>query len=107
MLQPEVLVLEAGAVDADAARAVSFGDVASLEHEVLDDPVELAACVGQHLSVVEDALRQGLEVLHSFGHHISEQTYDYPPHRLPSYLDVEIDFVCDQHGLSSSVGVGG
>ncbi len=45
MLQLEVLVSEAIAVDREASGAVASGEVTALDHEVLDDTVELGALV--------------------------------------------------------------
>lgn len=45
VLQLEVLILEALAVDGATAGAVALGEVTALDHEVLDDAVELAALV--------------------------------------------------------------
>lgn len=45
MLELEVLVLKPVTVYADTAGAIAFGEIASLDHEVPDDPVELTALV--------------------------------------------------------------
>lgn len=45
MLEFEVLVLELGSIDALAACAIASGEIAALDHELLDDAVELRALV--------------------------------------------------------------
>lgn len=49
MLELEVLVGKLGAVDGLAARAVVVGEVAALDHELLDDAVEARALVAEAL----------------------------------------------------------
>lgn len=61
MLQLEVLVFELGAVDGLASGAVVVREVATLAHEVRDDPVKAAALVAETLV----ARAQGPEVLGS------------------------------------------
>jgi len=45
VLQLEVLILEALAIDGASSGTIALGEVATLDHEVLDDAVELAALV--------------------------------------------------------------
>lgn len=56
VLQLEVLILEALAVDGASAGAVALGEVAALDHEVLDDAVELAALVSADYRSEEHSL---------------------------------------------------
>lgn len=49
-LEPGALVLEDTAVDGLSACAVAVGDVATLAHELRDDPVELGALQVQLLA---------------------------------------------------------
>lgn len=53
-----------------ASGAVSLGEVSALQHEVLDDAVELAALVALPLRL----LRQLLEVFHRLGHCLAKQS---------------------------------
>ena len=64
VLQLEVFVLEFGAVDALPARSVAVGEVAALQHEVFDDPVEAAAFVAESFGPEGEFV----EVVHSFWH---------------------------------------
>ena len=59
MLQLEVLVLELVAVDALAASTVPLGEVTTLDHELLDNAVEVGALVAEALL----ASSKGTEVL--------------------------------------------
>ena len=52
MLQFEVLILKLLAIYGPAPRAITSGEVPSLQHEVLDHPVELAALVTLSLLLV-------------------------------------------------------
>jgi len=61
VLQLEVLVREFVAVDALAASAVALGEVTALDHELLDDTVEVGALVAEALL----AGSKGTEVLSS------------------------------------------
>jgi len=45
VLQLEVLILEALAIDGASSGTIALGEVATLDHEVLDDAVELTAFV--------------------------------------------------------------
>lgn len=94
MLELEVLVGELGAVDALAAGAVAGGEVAALDHELLDDAVELAALVVQRLAGLADPLlarAQRPEVLGRLGHHVVVQLERHPPGRLAADGDVKED----------------
>lgn len=59
MLELEILVLEFRPVDAFPARAITFGEVAALDHELLDHTVESRALV----SVAFFSRRESTEVL--------------------------------------------
>ena len=61
VLQLEVLIRELVAVDALAASAVALGEVTALNHELLDDTVEVGALVAVALL----AGSKGTEVLSS------------------------------------------
>lgn len=99
VLQNEVLVLERGAVHGPAARAVSVGDVAALNHELVDDAMEL----GPLVPVPVLARGQLPEVLRRLRHHVAEQRHhDAAGGRTPD-LDVEVDLVRD----AGVIGVGG
>lgn len=49
MLELEVLVRKLGAIDGLAASAIVVGEIAALNHEVLDDSVESRALVAETL----------------------------------------------------------
>lgn len=92
MLELEVFVGKLLAVDAATARAVAFGEIAPLDHEVLDDPVELTTLVPFALG----PLGQLDEVLRGLRHGRAEQA-DFHAFRLvlaqpdvePHLLNVE------------------
>mmetsp|Transcript_3679 Transcript_3679/g.6258 ORF Transcript_3679/g.6258 Transcript_3679/m.6258 type:complete len:270 (+) Transcript_3679:43-852(+) len=74
--EPDLLVLKLLAVDAVASSPVLVGDVSSLRHESLDDPVEdvaLVVVVGSLLSRAD-----GPEVLGSLWHLLGEDLEDDP-----------------------------
>jgi len=50
MLQLKILVRELLAIDRLAARAIARREVAALDHELLDDPVERGTLVAQRLA---------------------------------------------------------
>lgn len=77
VLELEVFVGEFLAVDTATARAVAFGEIAPLDHEVLDDPVEFTALVPFALG----PLGQLDEVLRGFRHGRAEQA-DFHAFRL-------------------------
>ena len=70
MLDLKIFIGELFAVDRFASRTVSHGEVASLNHEVLDYSMERRALVMEGLARLPVALlpsAQGPEVLGSFG----------------------------------------
>lgn len=69
VLELEVLVGELLAIDTTTARAVAFGEIASLDHEILNDPVEFTALVPFALG----PLGQLDEVLRGFRYGCAEQ----------------------------------
>ena len=69
--------------------AVSPGEVAALEHEVLDDPVEDAALISLSLGLVGELDK----VFHSLGNSLAEQTNLNLAHVLPTNGDVEPNLV--------------
>lgn len=85
MLQLEVFVLKPVAVDTNAAGAVAPGEIASLDHEVPDDPVELAAFVPLAFRL----LRQLDEVLGSLRHSRAEYSDLHALRFVRAQLDVE------------------
>lgn len=95
MLLLKVLVVELLAVDALAASSVAGGEVTALDHELLDDAVELAALVVQGLSRLSQALlagAEGAEVLGRLGHNVIVQLKGDAAGSLVADLDVEEDF---------------
>lgn len=78
MLQVEVLVGElVGAIDGGRAGAVAIDEVATLTHEVLDDPMESAALVALRTTeiVLTLAGAELPEVFGSFGHNVCEELH--------------------------------
>ena len=61
MLESEVLVLKLSAVYALAASTIASSKITTLDHEVLDDAVELAALVMQGFAGLADALLAGTQ----------------------------------------------
>lgn len=79
MLQLEVLVLKLLAVDALAAGAVAVGEVTTLNHELLDDTVEIGTLVVKRLATLAETLFAGAEsaeVLSRLGHNIVVQLHN-------------------------------
>lgn len=79
MLQLKVLVLELGSIDALTTCAITSREVAALNHELLDDAVELGALVVQGLASLSHALltsAESAEVLCSAGHNVGVEFHD-------------------------------
>ncbi len=94
MLQFKVLILELGAVDRLPSSAIASSEVAALDHELLDDPVETRAFVVQRLARLADTLlasAQGTEVLGRLGHYIVVQLECDTPSRFVADGDIEED----------------
>lgn len=75
----EVLISKLVAVDGLAASAVAAGEVTTLDHEVLDDTVELGALVAEGLARLAHALLAGAEsaeVLSGLGDDVGEELKD-------------------------------
>ena len=88
-----VLICELVAVDGLAASAVAAGEVTALDHEVLDDAVELGALVAEGLPGAAGALLAGAEsaeVLGSLGDDVSEELEDDAASRSAADGDVEV-----------------
>ena len=69
VLVVEILVLKFGAVDAFAACSITSGEVSTLSHEAINDPVEFAAFEMKRLARLSCSLFSGTEsteVLRSF-----------------------------------------
>lgn len=85
--------------------AVAGGEVAALDHEVLDDAMEPAAGVALALRL----LRQLDEVVHGLRHGAAEQADDNATDRLVADRHVEVDLCAwvggddwlEQHSFSS------
>ena len=86
----EVLVLESRSIDARASCSVPFQEVTSLDHEVLDDSVELAGLISNRLSTFPVLARAKLpEVLTSAWANVSEELHLDPPSINAANLHVE------------------
>jgi hypothetical protein len=94
MLLLKVFVVELLAVDALTARAIALGEITTLDHELLDHAVELAALVVERLAGLAQALLTGAEsakVLGSLGHDVVVQLECDATGGLVADLDVEED----------------
>lgn len=90
----EVLISELGAVDGLTTSAVASGEVTTLDHEVWDDTMELAALVVKWLAGLADALlasAKAAEVLGSLRDDIREELENDPASGLATDGDVEED----------------
>lgn len=79
MLQLEVLVLKLLAVDALAAGAVAIGEVTTLDHELLDDTVEIRALVVERFATFAETLfasAESAKVLGRLGNNIVVQLHN-------------------------------
>jgi len=70
VLELEVLIGELGTVDRLAASSISFREITSLDHEVLDDTVESRAFVTESLL----ASSESTEVLSGLGDGLAVET---------------------------------
>ena len=104
VFQLEVFVRELGAVDRLAAGPISLGEVATLDHEALNNSVERAALVAEGWVA---RLGQLVEVLDCLWHHIPEEANDDSAQRLAAPCDVEVNFVGDLWKVAGFTGAGG
>jgi hypothetical protein len=121
VLQLEVLVGELVAVDALAASAVALGEVTTLDHELLDNTVEVGALVAEALLAGSKGTEvlsglygsqwlagcpsnTGIDRLPYLGDGLAVKTKDNASHVLIAMLDVEVDLVGDLGALASSLG---
>ena len=109
MLQFEVLIFELVPVDRFTASAISFGKVAALDHELLDDTVETGSLItktflaGCKSTEVLYSLQQKLWLDQTaqakdetyFGYSLAIQANDNSAHRFITVLNIEIDLVGD------------
>lgn len=84
-----------------ATSAVALGEVAALNHEVLDDTVESRSLVAEALF----ASGEGTEVLSGLGDSLAVETKGDAANALVAVLDVEVDLVCDLGALGGSGGL--
>ena len=95
----EILIFEFATIDGITARAISFGDVATLSHEIVDDAMESSSLVAERLSSGSVngvfSITKLDKVLHSLGRGFPK----HPEHNTacihPLYLDVEKDAFSD------------
>mmetsp|Transcript_98178 Transcript_98178/g.253894 ORF Transcript_98178/g.253894 Transcript_98178/m.253894 type:complete len:229 (+) Transcript_98178:190-876(+) len=110
VLELEVLVAELRAIDAFSTGTVTAREIATLDHEVGDDAVELASLVMQRDSRRCRALASFAEmneVCHRLRHDTSEESDGDALRFSVSDLDVEEDFVGDLGLLLRSTQLGG
>lgn len=93
----EVLVLKLVSIDRLAASSVAVSEVASLDHEFLDDTVEGRSSITKALG----ALRELEEVLSSLGDSLSKETDNNTTNGLAILLHVKVDLVGDDGALCS------
>lgn len=94
MLQGQVLILEFGTVDRLATGAVASGEVTSLDHKLLDNPVENRSFVVQRFAHLPHSLLAGAqrtEVLCGLGHEVIVELKCDPTSKLAPNCDVEED----------------
>lgn len=89
MLELEVLVRKLGTVDALSASTVTPGEVATLNHKILDHTVEGRALV----SIALLSSSQSAEVLGSLGDSAAVKTHCDAADLFVAMLDVKEDFV--------------
>ena len=97
-VQVEVLVVKFVPVDALPTGAVPFGDVATLRHELRNDPVEWASKVVELLSMTTltgTTVGKLHKVLDRFGDHVAKEAKSDSPSRLIIDFDIEVDLVGD------------
>merc|ERR1712142_1209985 len=95
MLQLEVLIGKLLPVDAQTSSTIAVGEVASLNHEVLDNTVELAVLVGESVSIsLLVTFSQTLEVLYSLRNRSSEKTNNNSPSRFTTDFNVKVHLIC-------------
>lgn len=78
VLELEVFVFEAPAIDGTASGTVRVGEISALDHEVGNDSVEngVLVTVDQSIFINVSTLAELYEVLHCLGSHFSEQVND-------------------------------
>lgn len=83
----EVLILELRSVDRLSSSPVTLREITTLNHEVLDNAVE----VGAFVAVALIASSQYSEILRCLGNSLSVQSKHNPAQRLTPMLNVEVD----------------
>jgi len=91
VLEGEVLVGELGAVDGLAASTIAFGEVAALDHKVLDDAMELAALVAE----AGGPFAKLPKVVGGLGHIVAVEANRDTAGRLATDLDVKVHLGAD------------
>jgi hypothetical protein len=86
VLELEVLIGEFVAVNRLSASAISVGEVAALDHELLDDTVECGALISESLL----AGGKSTEVLRRLWHGLAVKTHHNATKRLAIMLDVKV-----------------
>ena len=104
VLELEVLIIEARAIDALTTSAVTICEVTSLSHEAWDDSVEVRILEVQGLPSISNSLftcAESAEVFGSLRDCISEETKDDTTSLLAIDLDIEENLAGDLiNGLS-------
>jgi hypothetical protein len=105
MLQHKVLISKGPAIDGLAPSPVAPGEVATLTHELRDDPMERGAFEVQRLAGTACSTfpsAQASKVFYCLGCHICPQLDDYASCRLPMYFHIKVHAreVC--HGETAS-----
>ena len=102
MLKLEVLIRELLSIYTLPASTIAFGEVSTLNHELLDHAVEGGALVAiPFLSGSE-----GTEILRGLWHSLAIEPHDNPAHVFVAMLDVEVDFVRDLGAFGGFGGLG-
>ncbi len=84
-----------------ATSAIAFGEVAALDHEVLDNTVESRPLVAKALL----ACSEGTEVFSGLGDSLAVETKGDAAKVLVAVLNVEVDLVGDLGALGGSGGL--
>jgi hypothetical protein len=98
VLDLEVLILKLCAINALTTSAITPGEITTLDHELGNDAVELAALVVERFARLASALLasdEGTEVLGGLGDCLAKQAHHNTSRRLSSDSDIEENLVGD------------
>lgn len=93
MLEQEIFIVELRSIDGFASSAVVIGEISSLSHEVIDDPMEVRSLVSETLFMGAESS----EVGRSLGHFLIEELKDQLAGLSSPEIDVEEDVLEHAH----------